>query len=316
MAVLRVLAWWLPLPFAAWAVARVFGLERGFPLVQLMAFTPYIAGFSLVPVTAALLLRRSGAAALSAITALALIATVLPRAVPDGQPVPTGPGLRVLSANTLAGSADPESIVELVRRLDVDVLALQEITPRGAARLAAAGLGGLLPHSQANPLWGVGGSALYSRFPLRDGGFRLNPAGFGQSFATVDVPGAPEVRVESVHPCAPYNGEQLRCWAAGLAGQPAATRKGPIRVLAGDFNATLDHAALRRLRATGYRDAADAVGAGFAGTWGPYDGDRIPPVTIDHVLVDRRVRVEAVSVHPIAGSDHRAVFADLTLPSG
>jgi endonuclease/exonuclease/phosphatase family metal-dependent hydrolase len=87
-------------------------------------------------------------------------------------------------------------------------------------------------------------------------------------------------------------------------------------VLAGDFNATLDHSGLRRLIRTGYRDAAATVGAGLAGTWGPYDGDPIPPVTIDHVLVDRRVRVRSVSVHRVPGSDHRAVLAELALPAG
>jgi endonuclease/exonuclease/phosphatase (EEP) superfamily protein YafD len=87
-----------------------------------------------------------------------------------------------------------------------------------------------------------------------------------------------------------------------------------VRVLAGDFNATLDHALLRRLLDTGYRDAAATVGAGLVGTWGPYDGDPIPPVVIDHVLADRRVGVVAVSVHRVPGSDHRAVLASLTPP--
>jgi endonuclease/exonuclease/phosphatase family metal-dependent hydrolase len=37
-------------------------------------------------------------------------------------------------------------------------------------------------------------------------------------------------------------------------------------------------------------------------------------VTIDHVLVDRRIRVDAASVHDQPRSDHRAVLAVLTLP--
>ena len=99
--------------------------------------------------------------------------------------------------------------------------------------------------------------------------------------------------------------------AATLAAQPRAEPSGTVRVLAGDFNATLDHAPMRRLLSSGYRDAAATVGVGLVGTWGPYDGDLIPPVTIDHVLVDRRVAVAAVSVHPLPGGDHRAVLAEL-----
>jgi len=87
-----------------------------------------------------------------------------------------------------------------------------------------------------------------------------------------------------------------------------------MRVLAGDFNATLDHSPLRDLIDSGYRDAADAVGNGFVGTWGPYDGDPIPPVTLDRVLVDRRIRVESTKVFGLPNSDHRALLAVVTLP--
>ncbi len=87
-----------------------------------------------------------------------------------------------------------------------------------------------------------------------------------------------------------------------------------MRVLAGDFNSTLDHSALRQLIGRGYRDAAATVGKGLIGTWGPYHGSQIPPVAIDHVLVDRSIGVRGVSVHRIPGSDHRAVFAELIPP--
>ena len=73
-----------------------------------------------------------------------------------------------------------------------------------------------------------------------------------------------------------------------------------LRLLAGDFNATLDHHELRRLLGDGgYVDAADAVGAGYDTTW-PAGRDFPPEITIDHVLVDPRVRVQDVSVHPVA----------------
>jgi len=37
-------------------------------------------------------------------------------------------------------------------------------------------------------------------------------------------------------------------------------------------------------------------------------------VTIDHVLVDRRIGVRDMSVHRIPGSDHRAIVAELIVP--
>ena len=51
-------------------------------------------------------------------------------------------------------------------------------------------------------------------------------------------------------------------------------------------------------------------------TW-PYDEKWfIPGVTLDRVLVDRRVAVRAMSTCRLPGGDHRAVYARLVLPRG
>jgi endonuclease/exonuclease/phosphatase (EEP) superfamily protein YafD len=307
--------WALVLPGALWALLRLAGWERG-PLVQLFAFTPYVAAWTLIPVAVTVALRRWNAAAVAALTLLLMAAAVLPRAVPDGDRGPAeGVALTVLTTNMLAGGADPATIVGLVREHDVAVLAVQEFTPDAATALAGAGLGALLPHSQLGAEVGTTGSALYSRFPISAGGVRRNGGGFSQAYGTVQPPGGPAVLVESVHPLAPYAVSVLGDWRADLHAQQPATTGGPLRILLGDFNATLDHEPLRRLIATGYHDAADVAGAGLIGTWGPYDGDPIPPVTIDHVLADERIGVRDVSVHDVPASDHRAVRATLTLPS-
>ncbi len=223
----------------------------------------------------------------------------------------------MLTANLLAGAADPAAVVEVVRARQVDLLLVQELTPTAQAELDRLGLDMVLVHRQLNPIVGTPGSGLYARHPLSDGGVRqLRGAwAFTQAYATVTVPGAPPVRVESAHPAAPYAVDQVEFWRDDLAAQPAATPDGPLSILAGDFNATLDHGPLRTLLDTGYVDAAASVGAGLTGTWGPYDGGFIPPVVIDHVLVDRRIAVRDVTVHPLPGSDHRMVLAELRLPA-
>ncbi|MEJ3744235.1 endonuclease/exonuclease/phosphatase family protein [Actinomycetes bacterium KLBMP 9797] len=309
---LTVGCWVLVAPGLLWAAVRLFGLERG-PLVQLLAFTPYVAAWSLVPVALALGLRRWWPAGVAAVAAVALIGAVAPRAISQ-ETDEAGPTLRVLTANLLAGRADVPTLMKIVRERAVDVLAVQEFTPDAAAELDRHGLAELMPHRQLNPVVGTEGSGLYARYPLTDTGIRRNPGGFTQAYATVQVPETGPVIVESVHPAAPYSMKMLTAWRTDLANQPKATPDGPIRILAGDFNATLDHAPLRDLLDSGYRDAADAAGTGLIGTWGPYDGDRIPPVTIDHVLVDRRIGVRGVWVHTVPGTDHRAVAAELTLP--
>jgi endonuclease/exonuclease/phosphatase family metal-dependent hydrolase len=81
-------------------------------------------------------------------------------------------------------------------------------------------------------------------------------------------------------------------------------------VLAGDFNATFDHAAFRGVLDHGYTDAAEQTGRGLTPTWAGWG----PPITIDHVLVDNRCAVRDYSVLDLPGSDHNAVLADLQLP--
>lgn len=310
------MACWLAVtPGAAWAAVRLLGLDHG-PLVQLLAFTPYAAAGSLLPLILLLGLRRWRPAAVAAVTTVALVAVVAPRTFESTPPAATGPPLRLLTANLLAGSADAEALVDLVRRHSVEVLAVQEFTPAIAAELDRLGLDQLLPFRELHPVVGTPGSGLYARYPISAGGVRHNSGGWGflQAYGTVAVPAAAPVQVESVHPAAPYALDQVGHWRRDLAAQPPATPDGQLRVLAGDFNATLDHAPLRALLDTGYVDAAAAAGTGLSGTWGPYDGDLIPPVTIDHVLVDQRIAVRAAAVHPIPGSDHRAVLTELRLP--
>ncbi|WP_320065138.1 endonuclease/exonuclease/phosphatase family protein [Micromonospora sp. RTGN7] len=310
------LCWAAVTPGLAWAALRLPGLERG-PLVQAVAFTPYVAAWTPVPLLLALALRRRWPAVVAALAAAALVGVVAPRALPGGQPAAHGPELRLLTANLLAGAADARTLVDLVRAHRVDVLTVQEFTPDTATELDRLGLATLLPHRQLNPQVGTVGSGLYARFPITGGGIRQNRGGWGfsQAYGTVTPPGAPPVRIESAHPAAPYAVDQVEFWRTDLEAQPAATPQAGLSILAGDFNATLDHAPLRALLATGYVDAADAAGDGLTGTWGPYDGDPIPPVTIDHVLVDRRVAVRSVAVRPVPGSDHRAVLAELRLPA-
>ena len=314
--------WWLlVLPGLLWVVTRLVGFERG-PLVQLLAFTPYVAAWSLAPLALSLALRQWWVAGVAAVVVIAFASVVLPRWIGSGSPAAAGGGrpIRVLTANLLFGGADPDALVALVHDHRVDLLALQEYTKEAEAGLDRADIADLLPYRESRPADGGGGSAVYARFPLGGGGVRTNPCGFLQAYAIVAVPGARPVVFESAHPAAPSEVKLLDCWRMDLAGEPGAddppaTPDGPVRVLAGDFNSTLDHRALRRLIGRGYRDAGQTVGKGLVGTWGPYDGSRVPPVTIDHILVDRRIGVRAVSVHGIPGSDHRAVFAELTVPS-
>jgi endonuclease/exonuclease/phosphatase family metal-dependent hydrolase len=211
------------------------------------------------------------------------------------------------------GAVPPGDVVGLVRRERIDVLALQEATPALLAALDEAGLRPLLPHRVLHPAPGGAGSAVFAWFPLC--AQPVISVGFAQARTLVEVPDAPPVEVVSVHPCAPVRPFLVPCWRAGLRALPRADVRGAVRVLAGDFNATLDHAALRRLTDSGYRDAADVTGDGLHGTWPVGWPTPLPRVALDHVLVDPRVVVRHTETHGLARSDHRALRADLVLPT-
>jgi endonuclease/exonuclease/phosphatase (EEP) superfamily protein YafD len=305
------------LPFACWTAVRLLGIERGAPWMQLMSFTPYVAAAAAVPPIVAAVTRQWWQAGVAAVLAAVLIGLMVPRVVADSAPASAtgrdGTPVRVVTANLMIGQADITTLMGIVRQHDADVLAVQELTPAAAARLETAGLSTLLPYHSLHPMPGPGGSAVYSRYPLRDTGVRRMPAGHLQAFGTVLVPGSRPLLVESAHPCAPSGARGTGRWAREMALQPRATPAGPMRILLGDFNSTLDHERLRQLVGSGYTDAAEAAGAGLQPTWFGLISRFVPPIVIDHVLVDRRIGVGAVAVQPLPGSDHRAVYAALTV---
>ena len=301
-------------PWILWAALRTLGLDRGHPLVALVAFSPYAAALSPLPVVVALLLRRRLVAAVAAVAAVALLAAMAPRALPGPQRAEAGAGGRplvVMSANLLVGGADATAVVRLVREHDVDVLSLQELTPDALRRLDAAGVGDLLPGRavRSDPRWS--GIGLLARAPLRAVPPRRGGAAT-QLEAVLSPRDGPALRLVAVHPLPPVSRANTRAWQLALRRLPGPRAGGTPRVLIGDFNATLDHREMRRLLARGYVDAADATGDGLRPTW-PTTGRRLP-LTIDHVLFPAPIRVRRVSLHTVRGSDHRAVIAELVLP--
>lgn len=307
------LIWVAVIPVALWALVRLLGLDSGFPLVPLMAFTPYAAIAAMLIAGVAMALRNWAAAVVAGLVALCLAAAILPRAVGDGTVDAAGrETITVLSANIHHGTGEAEALVELVDRHSPDLLAIQELTPSFDRELRRAGLGRRLPNAILETRRSASGAGLYSRLPMRKLGGE-QPFFFRQPRAEVRLPDGRRVRVVDVHPYPPGRGN-VDIWSEALESMPSAGSGAPW-ILIGDFNATLDHSLLRGLLDRGYRDAGEVAGKGLEPTWptGAWAG-RLPAVTIDHVLADRRLGVVDYEVEDLPGSDHRPVWAELTLP--
>ncbi len=223
-----------------------------------------------------------------------------------GEPAPAGANLRVLTANIQVGRGDITALAELVRENEVGVLAVEELTPDAAGRIAASTIATDLPHSFVRPAELAYGTALYSRYPLSS---TASVPGFALATLTAvaSVPGRGDVQLFAVHPVPPTApadwADELKKIEALLQGVPA-----PRPVIAlGDYNATYDHVQFRRLLAGGYRDAGQLAGVGWTPT---YPTDKAYPalVGIDHVLL-RGLGAADVTAHEIPGADHLALLA-------
>jgi endonuclease/exonuclease/phosphatase family metal-dependent hydrolase len=313
----RSLEWAVAGCVAGWALARLIAADRfraveqvAVPLVALTPQATVAAGL------AALLLRHKGPSATAALAGAALAAVVAPRAIPRRQPPADGPVLRVLTVNLLAGRAAGGQLVELVRSTSADVLFAQELTEDAASRLKQAGLGDLLPHEETDIIgYSYRGSGIYARYPLRPG-LTIGSTFASQPTARLDLPWGRSVQLVCVHPhppVPPWHGPAAPRWRGELAALPP---PGDLPViLAGDYNATLDHAQFRGLLRLGHVDAASQVGNGLVPTWGPGPNGRLALLPFDHVLIDPRCAVLATSTHQLPCSDHRALYAELRLPA-
>lgn len=287
------IAWIVAVPWLAFTAVRATGLDGpvGHPLVSAVAFTPYALLTAGIPVVLALLLRQWAPAAVSGAALVVLAVIVLPRAFGGNDPPPLSElrSITVMSVNLQYGLGDVETVMRIAERRDVDAIALQELTPEAVERFRGARVRG--------------------RFPVQDLASEEAEGGEGV-IATREVPR--DVEVVSVHPVPPTTRARVRQWREVLEALPPAREDGKVRILAGDFNATLDHAELRSVLGRGYEDAAARTGNGLAATW-PV-GRRLLPVTIDHVLFPQGGFAWDYSRHRIPGSDHRAVVVSVSLP--
>ena len=312
-------------------IARLAGGYPPNPVPELAALAP----LAVVPAVAAVIVAAFAAwwlAVLLAVPAAVLMTWQLPplrRPRSQARPGPSrGTGsaaatfrLRLFTLNALGGAADPAAVLRILRRHDVDVLAVQELTPAMVDRLAAAGLTQVLPFSHLDARPGPWGTGWWARWPLTP----LEPVPGLRSAgprARIDPPGGLPVTLTAVHPRAPlYPRGAVRrherrwryadLWRRELAviRQTLAAVDGP-QVVAGDFNASRDHGPFRELLAAGFLDCADvSQNRSWPGFTWPAEGRALPVMRLDHILVSRTATVSMTRAIRVPRTDHRGVLA-------
>lgn len=224
-------------------------------------------------------------------------------------PAETTLRLQLLTLNARRGAADPAALLRTLQRHNVDVLAVQELTPQLVSRLTAAGLAQLLPFSHLDLRPGRSGAGLWARWPLTP----LPPVPglrWPAPRARIDPLGGRPVTLSAVHVLAPMNGNG-DIWQRELTliRQTLATGDEP-QVVAGDFNASRDHRPFRDLLAAGFQDCADSsLSRPWPGFTWPTTRTLLPVMRLDHVLVSRTATVRTTRAIRVAHTDHLAVVA-------
>lgn len=253
--------------------------------------------------------RERAALVTLGLSAVVLGAAVVPREVAASQPQATGPTITITTANLLHGEADPADLARIVQARGSDVLALQELNRPAMRALRDAGVFSTVPHAILGPGQVHDDVGVAARWPVTQLQIGLPTV---YNAVSVDVPAYGPLTVVSAHPTPPMRPSSQATWRRWLAELPGPSGALEGGVVAGDFNATLDHPQLRDLLQRGWRDAGRERGQALEPTW---HGLPLTRLTIDHVLVPPGAAVLAYEVDALRGSDHRAVTVTLRLPT-
>ncbi len=318
------MAWLVALLFttacAALTLPDLLGIDFKSPFAQLVAFRQWelLAGAGVLAVL--LLVIRfvrplRPVAVPSAAGALVVLvigtAMVVPRVVAD--PVPTtGTPLTVLSFNVYEGRADPRALAALISQQRPDLVSLPEAGPRYAAKLRplVEPLGYRL---EASAKRGADVNAVVALVSdrLGDVSFRVGDDTADFPYLEVTGGGLGPLRFVALHVASPRP-HALDPWRHDLGLLPQWCAAGTPAIVAGDFNATLDHSALRA-GMVGCSDAADQRGDGLVPTWSPSERTRFIGPQIDHVISTPGIGAETFEVLDLPGSDHRPILTRLRL---
>jgi endonuclease/exonuclease/phosphatase (EEP) superfamily protein YafD len=297
------------------------GLDRRSPFVQLIAFRQWelVADAGLLAVLLALVrFSRRGrpflvpTAAGVLVVVLAGGSIVLPRIITE--PVPTsGAPLTVLSFNTFKGGADPVALAAVIAARQPDLVSLPEAGPRFAAKLGplVEPLGYRLETSRDR---GADVDSVTALVSNRLGDVTVRVGRETKAFPYLEVTGGGlgALRFVAFHTAGPTPGD-VGSWAHDLGLLPQWCAGSTPAIVAGDFNATLDHSALRAGMA-GCSDAAAQRGDGLVPTWSPSERTRFFGPQIDHVITTAGIQAETFEVLDSPGSDHRPILTRLRLP--
>ncbi|MEJ1087348.1 endonuclease/exonuclease/phosphatase family protein [Microbacterium sp. Mu-80] len=313
---------------------QFFKVETTFPIAQIVASRSLlIVAFLVIAVLAVLLMfarpLRGFAASILIIALLGAGANGAVGALrgfgSDTLPQKSDASVRVLTWNTAGAAVSAEKIAGVIDEQQVDIVALPETSEEVGEQIA------IMMREAGNPMWvhhvnirpdvENGPQAWQTTILIAAdlGEYSVIESSTDGSSNTGSVPSAVAMPVDgtgptivAVHAVAPRAAAMER-WRSDLAWIADQCPDGDF-ILAGDFNATVDHMAGLGMGGGTMgrcRDVASNTGNGMVGTW-PAELPRLLGAPIDHVMASANWRASgSVVLEDSGGSDHRALVAQL-----
>jgi endonuclease/exonuclease/phosphatase (EEP) superfamily protein YafD len=313
-----------------------FRIEREFPLAQVISFRSLVViGLAVLAVVALLFAAhrpvRALALSLAAVLVLAAGAggTILwMRGLgSDRLPAPTETSLRVMTWNTAGSATSAQEIAQTAVAMSADVVTLPETTIETgeAVAIAMRDLGRpMWAHHTRSGQWDADSTTILISPDL--GEYSVIESSQDGTSNTSTVPSAVAMPVDGVgpiivaaHAVAPRQ-DDMEHWRSDLQWLADQCASDDV-ILAGDFNATIDH--MNGLGTDGGTlgrcdDVAAATGNGAVGTW-PTSLPMLLGAPIDHVLATPNWRPTGSIVLGAldgSGSDHRPLVVQLEPAAG
>nr|WP_314845383.1 endonuclease/exonuclease/phosphatase family protein [uncultured Microbacterium sp.] len=317
---------------------QFFQLEQTYPFAQIVAARGVVLGAFLVVAVVALLLLlakplRGFAASILIVALLGAGATGAVGLVRgfggDTLPAATDTSIRVLTWNTAGDAVSAEQIARQILDRQADVVALPETTEAVGEQVA------VMLREQGHPMWVhhvqfkpdvVDGPKSWFTTVLVSpdlGEYSVIESSENGSSNTGSVPSAVLMPIDgsgptivAVHAVAPRM-EEMEQWRSDLRWIADQCPAGDF-LIAGDFNATIDHMA--GLGVDGgdmgnCRDVASRTGNGYSGTW-PSSLPALLSTPIDHVMASPNwTPTGSLVIDDAGGSDHRGLVVQLE-PAG
>jgi endonuclease/exonuclease/phosphatase (EEP) superfamily protein YafD len=306
-----------------------FRVERTFPIAQIVSFRGMLAVFFAALVVVALLLAIARplrgfalSVALIAVVAMAANAAIVTtRGIgTDTLPAKTEDSIRVMTWNTAGSATAPDTVAQIAVAMDADIVTLPETTIETGEKVALAmrDLGHPMwaHNTDYTTEWDAGSTTLLISPDLGD--YAVIESSLDGSSNTSTVPSAVAMPtsgdgpiVVAAHAVAPRQ-SYMQYWRDDLQWLADQCVDDNV-IMAGDFNATIDH--MTNLGVDGGTlgrcvDGAIETGNGGVGTWTA----QIPALIgapIDHVMASSHWKPTGSLVlqsMDASGSDHRPLI--------